>query len=544
MVTLRTSSGPQGFAGVVAAPASVGVNRPLASAAADVLQTTPCRALVLPIANGAELASAVEIGVNARAMQGGVVDKLVQDVNALSDRTALIPGIGQFVGAVQTLYATAGLWLDLDAGRYPTSFTALSVTNSPGTFNEDFTKPGTITDVTVVAASTGFDASKNFSDIATQVVGGVAGAATNAVKGDDVFDNLAEASIVAGEQLRNSLTGKLIARLANDLGKGQLVFCPQEWDVDITDPDYVDVSVVIGRLQADKRAFTYEPLELGDDILRVQTRGEVFSGLRISTDIAVSTKRLQVAVSPSKVLVARPGDTVPIAAQLVNADTTTLSWNTPHGKWADELGAITAEDGTRGLVTPTDVSVYPFTVEIESTSTTGLRAGATDVRGDIVVIDLQGLFVAPDPGSVLTRQQLQFAATDRDGKARAVTWTATGGSINGTGLYTAGKVPGVYTVTAVALDDPTLRVTVTVTVGDGDCLVGTWSLRDEEFLDAIAAGSGTQITKRSGNYWVVINEDGTLIDERQQWSFADRDTERHDRRHDRWRRRRHVVRRR
>ena len=274
------------------------------------------------------------------------------------------------------------------------------------------------------------------------MVGGVAGAATNAVKGDDVFDNLAEASIVAGEQLRNSLTGKLIARLANDLGKGQLVFCPQEWDVDITDPDYVDVSVVIGRLQADKRAFTYEPLELGDDILRVQTRGEVFSGLRISTDIAVSTKRLQVAVSPSKVLVARPGDTVPIAAQLVNADTTTLSWNTPHGKWADELGAITAEDGTRGLVTPTDVSVYPFTVEIESTSTTGLRAGATDVRGDIVVIDLQGLFVAPDPGSALTRQRAAFAATDRDGKAGAVTWTATGGSINGTGLYTAGKVPG------------------------------------------------------------------------------------------------------
>ena len=77
-----------------------------------------------------------------------------------------------------------------------------------------------------------------------------------------------------------------------------------------------------------------------------------------------------------------------------------------------------------------------------------------------------GVGIQINPGSsILTPGDTQdftvLVAGDFD---KSVTWTTTGGTINGQGVYTATSTPGVYSVTATANADSTKSATVTVVV--------------------------------------------------------------------------------
>jgi Bacterial Ig-like domain (group 2)/IPT/TIG domain len=58
----------------------------------------------------------------------------------------------------------------------------------------------------------------------------------------------------------------------------------------------------------------------------------------------------------------------------------------------------------------------------------------------------------------------QFNATVANAANTAVTWTATGGTIDASGLYTAGSAPGTFTVTATSAADPAAKGTASVTI--------------------------------------------------------------------------------
>jgi hypothetical protein len=73
--------------------------------------------------------------------------------------------------------------------------------------------------------------------------------------------------------------------------------------------------------------------------------------------------------------------------------------------------------------------------------------------------------VTPATTSVAPGQQTTFAATVTGANDPTVTWTATGGTIDQTGKYTAGTTPGTYTVTATSKADPSASATGTVTIG-------------------------------------------------------------------------------
>lgn len=508
--------GPAGFAG-----ASVRSAAPAAALSTHAFptQASGCMAFPLEIGTSDQLAAAMETGRSALRTNGGAVDKLVQDVNALAGKTGLIPGVGNFVGAVQTMYATMDLWFNADAGRYPTFFSAIQVQLSIDEFNEDFTQPGTVSSVSLTAGSTGFDASKEFSQIASSAANAAAGAiAGKAKEGVGKLDGIDEAGITAGEKLRDSASSKIIDRLS----KEYLQWCPDSWTVsDADDSNWVEISPVIGRISVDRIPLNYQPVDLGDDFLRVRARGDKFSGASISTNVPVTTKQLQVVATPDTVRVKRAGDTVSITTELRNADTTTLFWDPGAGRWDDGTGEATNEPRTRPLVTPTAKDAYPFLVTVESLSTTGLRANATDVRVDTVTVELEDLIVEPDPGRVRVRKQLTFSATDQDGNTVDVRWTATGGSIDEDGVYTAGNRPGRYEVTATAADDPSRTTTVTVEVFEADCVEGLWLLRSQEFLAQLAAATGQGATAvfRSGEYRIELRDDGGYTGYRDQWSF-------------------------
>jgi hypothetical protein len=72
-----------------------------------------------------------------------------------------------------------------------------------------------------------------------------------------------------------------------------------------------------------------------------------------------------------------------------------------------------------------------------------------------VAVPANGLsvFVAPNFATVQTGQTQQFTSTVTGSSNTAVTWSARGGTISSTGLYTAPSTTGTYTVTATSVAD-------------------------------------------------------------------------------------------
>jgi hypothetical protein len=132
---------------------------------------------------------------------------------------------------------------------------------------------------------------------------------------------------------------------------------------------------------------------------------------------------------------------------------------------------VAANGGTissTGLFTAgTTVGSFPNTITATSGGVTA-RASITVVAGALTTIA-----VSPSPDTLTVGQTRQFTAAGRDAGGNTVPVTATwavgaagGGAISGTGLFTAGTVPGTYTNTVTASSGSTVG-TATVVVRAG-----------------------------------------------------------------------------
>ena len=74
--------------------------------------------------------------------------------------------------------------------------------------------------------------------------------------------------------------------------------------------------------------------------------------------------------------------------------------------------------------------------------------------------------VSPSSAIVNAGGQAQFTADVTGATTSSVTWLTTdpGGTVDATGLYTAGSIPGTYTVTATSVQDPSKSAAASVTV--------------------------------------------------------------------------------
>jgi hypothetical protein len=72
--------------------------------------------------------------------------------------------------------------------------------------------------------------------------------------------------------------------------------------------------------------------------------------------------------------------------------------------------------------------------------------------------------ISPTSASLLTNGTKQFSATVTGSSNTAVTWSATGGSVSSSGLYTAPSAAGSFTVKATSVADNTKSASATVTV--------------------------------------------------------------------------------
>jgi hypothetical protein len=130
-------------------------------------------------------------------------------------------------------------------------------------------------------------------------------------------------------------------------------------------------------------------------------------------------------------------------------------------EWTASGGSI-ALDGTYSSPTTGDFRVV------------GKRHGPTRTTSDTAIVtvvptqpSVTAVLLSPASSSVMATTQEAFAATGKlsDGSivSIGVTWTATGGSIDAGGVYTAGSTVGTYSVTAKAAS-ANVSATVPVTV--------------------------------------------------------------------------------
>ena len=98
---------------------------------------------------------------------------------------------------------------------------------------------------------------------------------------------------------------------------------------------------------------------------------------------------------------------------------------------------------------------------------TGEKIHAVGYYQDVLVTasNVSSLSIAPTQTTLNPGQQVQFQATAKDANGNVVAsqpgWSATGGTISNTGLYTAGSASGSYTVTA-SLGSSTATATVAI----------------------------------------------------------------------------------
>ncbi|MFT7395019.1 MAG: hypothetical protein ACI83Y_002702 [Candidatus Azotimanducaceae bacterium] len=424
-------------------------------------------------------------------------------------------GKSKFAATALQLVAARKMQHAMNAGLMPSFFSNIDPEFNETQHEEDRDAPGRWTKVWVTANSLGYSLD---GDIVGALIDGA---------GAELIGNagLQDGSLIKLEA--GAATGEVKNAVNDVLGKTSVIsFCPNTWRVDIAGEEWSWVRPEQALFTVDGAAMTFRnDKEVGTDTLRFSPWPNRFGGAYIAGDLPISTEEIVVRIGQNILWVTDPGSPLPVKVDLRWAETKTLEWKTEQGEWADGLGIEKDGPGTRVLTTPSDPGDYPFEIEIEATTKTGLRSkpGAPR-RYDFVEVRLAPIVVSPNPGSVFVRRELPFTATDRDGDPVEVTWTATGGSIAGAGVgaavYTAGRVVGTYKVTATLRDNPAVFVTVTVQVVEADCLVGQWRLREQDFLDQIAAvGGGGTFTHLGGQYLITLEEDGTYLGQREGWSF-------------------------
>lgn len=123
------------------------------------------------------------------------------------------------------------------------------------------------------------------------------------------------------------------------------------------------------------------------------------------------------------------------------------------------------------LTVPADPAGYGIRVAVFDANnlviaTSATRDSVVAPGGDVYYAAscARSISIVPATASVSTGGAIQFQATVFGLSDPTVVWTATGGTITSSGLYTAGATPGSFTVTATSLQDPTVSATAQVQV--------------------------------------------------------------------------------
>src|ERR1700688_3997413 len=170
--------------------------------------------------------------------------------------------------------------------------------------------------------------------------------------------------------------------------------------------------------------------------------------------------------------------------------------------WSASAGTIT----TSGLyVAPSTAGTYTVTATSSADSTKSASALIT-------VAQTVTISVSPGTASIQSGAQQQFTAFVSGTSNTAVTWSASGGTVNTSGMYVAPSTAGTYVVKAASVADPTKSSSASVSVSAlqnvsisiSPTTVAMPQKWQQQFAAAISGSSNTAVT------WAVTQGTGTI----------------------------------
>jgi hypothetical protein len=169
-----------------------------------------------------------------------------------------------------------------------------------------------------------------------------------------------------------------------------------------------------------------------------------------ATVIIQPAPAVSVSLSPASVTL-QPGETRQFTATVSGTSNTAVTWSATGGNVSNT-----------GLYTAGLSAGSSFTVTATSVADPAKTAVATVTVQPAPVVSIS---ISPTSASLQTGQTRQFTATVSGTSNTAVTWSATGGSISNTGLYTAGPIANSnFTVTATSVADTSKTAVAAVTI--------------------------------------------------------------------------------
>jgi hypothetical protein len=214
-------------------------------------------------------------------------------------------------------------------------------------------------------------------------------------------------------------------------------------------------------------------------------RGEVTVSITVGGGTGVS-----VLVSPSSASVPSAG-TQQFSATVSNSSNSAVTW-TADGGTISSSGLFTARSvTTTSTATVTATSVADPTKYSRATVTVNPLAGVS-------------VAVSPTSSSLISAGTQQFTATVSNTSNTSVTWTATGGTITSSGMFTAPSVssPTTATVTATSVADTTksahssvaINPPATVSVAVSPNSTSVLSAGTQLFTATVSNASNTNVT--------------------------------------------------
>ena len=191
----------------------------------------------------------------------------------------------------------------------------------------------------------------------------------------------------------------------------------------------------------DRRTGLYRATTVGTHTVTATSRAD--PSKRASTTVRVS--QIRVSISPANPRLS-PRERIRFTASVTGTDNQAVVWSASGGSITAD-GWYTAP-ATAGSYTVTAIS----------------RADRTVRASTEVTVRQVSIRISPQNPTLLVGGRQQFTATVTGTRNTAVIWSATGGSINTSGLYTAPGAPGSYTVTATSQADRSKKASTRVTV--------------------------------------------------------------------------------
>lgn len=330
----------------------------------------------------------------------GATGDLIQDADFGVMGIAVVnPAVGAAVGGAFLAYK---LQLEYCAYMLPSRFTRMDVEVSIDQFNEDYDFQskggGELTEVTVSGESEGWHITGLLIDVALAATGPV-GKGVNKLRGVEE---------VAGRNLMGEAIDTVAGATNNICGRSD---CSDPLDiyvdpipfffVDVMDPDYVMLTAVNSIVLAPPGVWgSYEPSQVGQGGLRVDTHSGVFGDANISELAMITVDEIEVSVSPSDVKI-EAGQSASFTGSIQHSDNPAQNQWIVEGEGISGVQAHNTFDFTFKapeweLEDACKAETRVYGVYFKSTSMTGLRAGSNEDRIDAATVEVEQ---KPDPNN-------------------------------------------------------------------------------------------------------------------------------------------------